>query len=250
MPPITITNLPFNDDSVNITTNTITVGDNSNNIYVTKNVVTFTSTGTLPTGLLTDTSYIINTATSTGDLDTITLFEPDGVTSVIITETTDILATHTLTKIGNAGSSVTDGYKSSSSWNNILDWFGTNNGLNESPYTFQSILQFKDDPVPDTIFQYLSNVDGDTTADDYVDDGIPEGEVFFDWGIIDSKPYFTFKTYGEDELFYTFTAKNQLTLNITNIYKFVFVLYDNGHAGMFGYTINDGPMIALETERE
>jgi hypothetical protein len=247
MPPITITNLPFNDGSVNITTNTITVGDNSRNTYVAKNVIRFTSTGTLPSGLVTETDYIINTATSTGDSDTITLFENDGVTPVDIITTSDSTAIHNLAKIGDAGSNIEDGYSSSSSWNKILDWFGTDNGLHESPYTFQSILQFKDDPVPDTIFQYLSN---DEVLDDNGGVLIPEGEVFFDWGIINSKPYFSFKTYGDDALFYTFTTKNKLLLNNTDIYKFVFVSYDQGHAGMFGYTINDGAMIALETERD
>lgn len=247
MPPITITNLPFNDGSVNITTNTITVGDNSRNTYVAKNVIRFTSTGTLPSGLVPETDYIINAATSTGDSDTITLFENDGVTPVDIITTSDSTAIHNLTKIGDAGSNVEDGYSSSSSWNKILDWFGTDNGLHESPYTFQSILQFKDDPVPDTIFQYLSN---DEVLDDNGGVLIPEGEVFFDWGIINSKPYFSFKTYGDDALFYTFTTKNKLLLNNTDIYKFVFVSYDQGHAGMFGYTINDGAMIALETERD
>ena len=247
MPPVTITNLPFNDSSVNTTTDTIVVGDNSRNTYVAKNVVRFTSTGTLPTGLIADTDYIINTATSTGSLDTITLFEDDGTTPVDITATNDVSAIHNLAKIGDAGSDVEDGYSSSSSWNKILDWFGTDNGLHESPYTFQSILQFKDDPVPDTIFQYLSN---NEVLDDNGGVLIPEGEVFFDWGIIDSKIYFTFKTYGDNELFYTFTTKNKLLLNNTDIYKFVFVSYDKGHAGMFGYTINDGPMIALETERD
>lgn len=147
-----------------------------------------------------------------------------------------------------SGQDVEDGYRVADGveWNKILDWFGTDNGLHESPYTFQSILQFKDDPVPDTIFQYLSN---DEVLDSNGGVEIPAGEVFFDWGIIDQRPYYTFKTYGDDALFYTFTTKFQLNLNNTDIYKFVFVSYDKGHAGMFGYTINDGPMIALETER-
>ena len=144
------------------------------------------------------------------------------------------------------GQDTPDGYEVDPTvqWNKILDWFGTNDGLNESPFTFQSILQFKQTPVADTIFQYLSN--DETTQNNIL---IPSGEVFFEWGIIDSKLYFTFKTYGNDSLFYTYTTKNQLVLNNTDIYKFVFVLYDEGNAGVFGYTINDGAMIALETER-
>lgn len=249
MPPVTLTDLEFTNSNVNITTNEITVGDNSRNTYVAENNVTFSTTGTLPTGLLPDTEYIIATATSTGDSDVITLFESDGVTPVDITALTPDAGIHTLTKIGAAGQDVEDGYEVAPSvtWNKILDWFGTANGEHESPYTFQSILQFKEDPVPDTIFQYLSN---DEVLDDNGAVLIPAGEVFFDWGIIDSKPYFTFKTYGDNAMFYNFTTKNQLVLNNTDIYKFVFVSYDKGHAGMFGYTVNDGPMIALETVRE
>lgn len=145
------------------------------------------------------------------------------------------------------GQSDTDGYAVDPAvqWNRVLDWFGTNDGLNESPFTFQSILQFKEMPVADTIFQYLVNDETPTKAGVI----IPSGEVFFEWGIINSKLYFTFKTYGGNSLFYTFTTKDQLELNNTDIYKFVFILYDNGVSGIFGYTINDGVMIALETDR-
>ena len=94
-----------------------------------------------------------------------------------------------------AGQDITDGYEvdPSVNWNKILDWFGTNNGLNESPFTFKIILQFTESPVPDTIFQFLAN--NETT--DSNGNIIPAGEVFFDWGIIDSQLYFTIKTYGD-----------------------------------------------------
>lgn len=145
------------------------------------------------------------------------------------------------------GQDAPDGYEIDPNvqWNKILNWFGTNNGLNESPFTFQSILQFKYTPVADTIFQYLAN---DATT---LDNGseLDSGEVFFEWGIIDSRLYFTFKTHGTESLFYTYTTKEQLDLSNTDVYKFVFVLYDEGNAGVFGYTINDGAMIVLDTER-
>jgi hypothetical protein len=147
-----------------------------------------------------------------------------------------------------AGQNVEDGYQLDPSveWNKILNWFGTNDGLNESPFSFKIILQFNDDPVPDTIFQFLTN-DETTDSDGNV---IPAGEVYFDWGLIDSQLYFTFKTYGTDALYYTFKTKNKLVLNNTDIYKFTFVLYDEGYSGMFGYSVNGGAMIALETIRE
>ncbi len=258
MPPVTYTNLTFSNGNMVYTgpstspvyTGEIIVGDNARNTYVAKNVVTFTTNGVLPTGLTSGVNYVIATATSTGSSDTITLFETDGVTPVVISAVNPPNdAVHTMTKIGDAGQKVTNGYAVASTvqWNKILDWFGTNDGLHESPFTFQSTLQFTDDPVPDTIFQYLAN---DEMTDSTHAVIIPAGEVFFDWGIIDSKLYFTFKTYGDNALFYTFTTKYTLALNNTDIYKFVFVSYDSGHAGIFGYTINDGPMIALETERD
>jgi hypothetical protein len=147
-----------------------------------------------------------------------------------------------------SGNSVEDGYEVDPSiqWDRILNWFGSNDGQMEQPFTFKSMLQFKEEPVVDTIFQYLSNLET-TDKDGNI---IPEGEVWFDWGIIDSKLYFTFKTYGENSQFWTYTTKEPLSFNNTDIYTFTFVLYDKGNSGMFGYSINQGPMIALNTERE
>lgn len=148
----------------------------------------------------------------------------------------------------DAGSETEDGYKvdDAVAWNKILNWFGTNNGLNESPFTFSINLQFNDNPPVDTVFQYLKNDE----ATDSQGNIIPEGEVFFDWGLIDSKLYFAFKTYGTNALSYYFTSKDSLTLNNTDIYKFIFVLYDNGYEGMFGYSTNGGVTVALEAMRE
>jgi hypothetical protein len=42
---------------------------------------------------------------------------------------------------------------------------------------------------------------------------------------------------------------NDVTFNNTDIYKIVFILYEKGNAGVFGYTVNGGAMIALDTER-
>ena len=147
-----------------------------------------------------------------------------------------------------SGQEVTDGYKVEDTvvWDKIFNWFGTNNGENENPFTFSIKLKFNDDPPQDTIFQYLSN-DETTDANGNT---IPAGEVFFDWGLMDSKLYFSFKTYGSKSLSYTFTTEKQLTLNNTDIYNFRFVLYDNGHEGIFGYATNDGSTIALSTKKE
>ena len=147
-----------------------------------------------------------------------------------------------------SGQEVEDGYKVDDSvdWNKIFNWFGTADGENENPFTFAITLQFNDDPAVDTIFQYLTN-DETTDSDGNV---IPDGEVFFDWGLMDSKLYFAFQTYGTNSLSHTFNTEEQLTLNNTDIYKFIFVLYDKGHAGIFGYSINGGSTIALDTDRE
>jgi len=130
-------------------------------------------------------------------------------------------------------------------WNQILNWFGTNDGLNESPFTFNIVLQFKESPIPDTIFQFLANQDTTTESGT----AIPAGSVYYDWGITDDKLYYTFKTFGNNALYYTFRIKDKLTLNNVDIYRFVFVLYENGFSGMFGYSTNGGPLIALQVER-
>jgi len=148
----------------------------------------------------------------------------------------------------DAGSEVEDGYKvdAAAAWNKILDWFGTNNGLHESPFTFSINLQFNDDPPVDTVFQYLTNDEGPDSGGNI----IPEGEVFFDWGLIDSKLYFSFKTFGTNALAYFFTSKDSLTLNNTDIYKFIFVLYNKGNEGIFGFSTNGGATVVLEAIRE
>jgi hypothetical protein len=132
-------------------------------------------------------------------------------------------------------------------WNNILDWFGTNKGENEDNFTFSSTLKFKESPPPDCLFQYLANnenpgPDGVTV--------IPAGEVYFEWGLTGQKLYFTYKTYGDNASFATFTTKTPLTLNNTDVYRFVFALYNKGASGMFGYSVgHDGQIVALETEK-
>lgn len=146
-----------------------------------------------------------------------------------------------------SGNSVEDGYEVESSvqWDRILNWFGSEDGEMAQPFTFKSTLQFKEEPVVDTIFQYLSNLETTDTNGNV----IPEGQVWFDWGIIGSKLYFTFKTYGDNGLFISYTTQSPLVLNNTDIYTFTFVLYDKGYAGIFGYSINQGPTIALTTVR-
>lgn len=146
----------------------------------------------------------------------------------------------------DGGQIVETGYKVGDAvqWNRILDWFGTANGENESPFTFQITIQFRTAPITDTVFQTLSNIQ--TIASD--GSIIPAGEVFFDWGIIDSKLYFTIKTYGSKAIFHTFRTINSIDFNATDMYKISFVLYNKGYDGMFGYSVNDGSTIALLTE--
>ena len=146
-----------------------------------------------------------------------------------------------------SGNAVEDGYEVDPSvqWDRILNWFGTDEGQMEQSFTFKSVLQFKEEPVVDTIFQYLSNLET-TDKDGNI---IPEGSVWFDWGIIDLKLYFTFRTFGNKSMFWTYVTDSQLELNNKDIYTFTFVLYDKGNAGIFGYSVNGGPTIALETKR-
>jgi hypothetical protein len=141
-------------------------------------------------------------------------------------------------------------------WNQILTWFGTESGENGSPFSFGITLQFTSNPVSDTIFQTMANVE----TDEYLGTGLtlPAGEVFFEWGLIANKLYFNMRTVEYDEnqldfvekLAYSFTTENEIDLNDIEIYKFSFVLYDKGHSGMFGYTISDGPTIPLNTVKE
>ena len=155
-----------------------------------------------------------------------------------------------------SGQNAPEGYKSNTQWNEILSWFGTNNGLNQSPYTFDIILQFNDSTPVDTIFQTLHN----QATDNYLDTGmtLDANEVFFEWGILSGQIYFTLRTVKYDKasasfidaLSATYTTKDKLDLNNTSIYKFVFILYNEGNDGVFGYTVDDGPMIALDTVKE
>ena len=150
------------------------------------------------------------------------------------------------------------GYSSgNATWNDILTWFGTEvNGEMGHPFTYSITLQFNSDPISDTIFQTLKNKE----TEEYLGTGltIPEGEVFFEWGLISNRLYFAMRTiyYEENQLDFveglshTFTTENEIELNDIEIYKFTFVLYDKGHSGMFGYTISDGPMIPLNTVKE
>lgn len=127
-------------------------------------------------------------------------------------------------------------------WSQILEWFGDNKeGKINSPFTFRAILQFKESTPGDTVFQYLYNPEDVTLPDGTV---IPAGEVWFDWGVMDSKLYFTYKTTTQFRTFETdpFEFDNQ------TIYSFYFVLYDEGRSGTFGVKTNfSDTMIALDT---
>lgn len=142
--------------------------------------------------------------------------------------------------IGNGEEVIDSGYESSTSWNKILTWFGSNDGLLQSPFTFKIRLQFNENDISDVIFQQLSN---SATAD------IPEGKVFFDWGIMQRNLYFSFATYGSKALNYTFKTTDLLNFNNLDVYEFIFAIYDEGRSGIFAYRINQGPYIVLNTEK-
>lgn len=127
-------------------------------------------------------------------------------------------------------------------WSQILNWFGDNKeGTIESPYTFKATLQFHESVPGDTLFQYLYNPDDVTLSDGTV---IPAESVWFDWGVMDSKLYFTYHTTTQNRTFETetFEFDNQM------IYSFYFVLYDHGKKGIFGVKTNlNDTMVALKT---
>lgn len=126
-------------------------------------------------------------------------------------------------------------------WSKILNWFGDNaNGDIESSYTFKATIQFVEDVPGDTIFQYLSN-DETTLSDGTV---IPAGEVWFDWGMMNGRLYFTYHTSSKYKTF----VSDVIHPNKETIYSFYFALYDKGDKGMFGVKTNfSETMIALNT---
>ena len=130
-------------------------------------------------------------------------------------------------------------------WSQILEWFGDNAaGTIESPFTFKATLQFREDTPGDTVFQYLYNPEDVTLADGTV---IPAEEVWFDWGVMDSRLYFTYKTTTQFRTFKTDTFEFDKEM----IYSFYFVLYDKGESGMFGVRTNlSETMVALTTYEE
>lgn len=127
-------------------------------------------------------------------------------------------------------------------WSRILEWFGDNKeGTIGSPYTFKATLQFTETTPGDTVFQYLYNPEDVTLDDGTV---IPAGEVWFDWGIMDSRLYFTYKTTTQFRTFQTDTFE----FDNKTIYSFHFVLYNSGQSGMFGVKTNlNDTMVALRT---
>jgi hypothetical protein len=127
-------------------------------------------------------------------------------------------------------------------WSQILEWFGDNSeGKINSPYTFKATLQFKESTPGDTVFQYLYNPEDVTLEDGTV---IPAGEVWFDWGVMDSRLYFTYKTTTQFRTFQTDTFE----FDNKAIYSFYFVLYNSGESGAFGVKTNlNDTMIALST---
>jgi hypothetical protein len=91
------------------------------------------------------------------------------------------------------------------------------------------------------VFQYLYNPDDVTLEDGTV---IPAGEVWFDWGVMDSRLYFTYKTTTQFRTFRTDTFE----FDNKAIYSFYFVLYNGGESGSFGVKTNlNDTMIALTT---
>lgn len=141
----------------------------------------------------------------------------------------------------DGGQEVNGGYASNTDWDQILTWFGTDQGEHESPFSYDIRLQFIDNNITDTIFQRLEN---NATPE------ITAGEVFFEWGLQDSKLYYEFKTIGDKALHIKYVANEPFDINNIDIYRFVFVLYDSGNSGIFAYSTNEVDLIALDTNKE
>ena len=139
------------------------------------------------------------------------------------------------------GSYAPQGYRANTDWSQILNWFGDNkDGKIESSYTFKAVLQFKQ--LNDTVFQYLYNPKDVTLSDGTV---IPAGAVWFDWGMMDGRLYFTYHTTSMYKRF----VSEKVNCDTKTIYSFYFVLYDEGNKGAFGVKTNfSETMIALGTK--
>jgi hypothetical protein len=122
--------------------------------------------------------------------------------------------------------------------------------------TFDITLQFNGKTVNDTIFQSLSNKE----TKNYQKSGktLSANEVFFEWGLISNKLYFNMRTVAfnestttfDEKLSATFTTEDELKLNTTDIYRFIFVLYEKGNSGVFGYSVNNKSTISINTVKE
>jgi len=141
------------------------------------------------------------------------------------------------------GQEVDGGYTSNTDWNQILTWFGSDDGEHQSPFSFDARIQFINEVPKDTIFQRLENK---------AIDGISQGEVFFEWGLEDYKPYFQFKTVGSNALSLKYVSDESMKeiVNSVDIFRFIFVLYNKGNDGIFAYSTNDGDTIAQSTSKE
>lgn len=128
-------------------------------------------------------------------------------------------------------------------WSQILNWFGDNReGTIESSYTFKATLQFTEQG--DTIFQYLYNPEDVKLKDGTI---IKAGEVWFDWGIMDNRLYFTYHTSSQ---FKTFRSE-EFRFDNETIYSFYFVLYNSGANGQFGIKTNlNDTMVAIPTAED
>jgi hypothetical protein len=103
-------------------------------------------------------------------------------------------------------------------------------------------MQFKSNPPSDCIFQNLSCKAGVVN-----NISVNAGDVFFEWGMISGQLYFSYKTVGKYGRYKTFRTKDRIgNLTNTQIYRFVFTLFNGGDSGAFGYSTNNN-LIVLET---
>lgn len=217
----------FTNNSVNVETNTIFLSTNLSVGDVVKFAYeTGSATNTLPSPLNDVDEYIVTS---------------NSANNYTLTRKIDSIPVDFTSPIGS-------GYVlSTRNWNQILSWFGSDEGLMEHPYTFEIRLAFGEQTDPGTIFQSIFNKQvGEIGEPNFV----PANSVWYVWGVDhESKLYFTFRTTGLNALAYTFKSVSPISIETDKMYTFKFTLYDNGYSGKHYMAVGSNPTSELKTER-
>ena len=135
------------------------------------------------------------------------------------------------------------------SWDRLLGWFGSDNGLMEAPYSFKMTIRLDTAPTGEVIFQHLYNKEsGDPHNPSTF---IPENAVWYIWGLDSQKHlFFTYSTYGRDALSYKFTTLEPVAMTVGEAYDVEFVLHDNGREGIHIFCENGKKAEPLATTKD